>query len=46
MYEHDLAERLHMTVSELEERMTIEEFTRWMARDDMIERERKRRTRG
>jgi hypothetical protein len=33
MYEHALAERLGMTVADLEERMTIEEFHRWRVYD-------------
>lgn len=34
-----------MTVDELEERMSLEEFTRWHALDAMRERERKKRER-
>lgn len=45
MYEHALAERLGMTVSEMEARMSIEEFDRWMAFDrltaERMERDRK-----
>jgi hypothetical protein len=35
-----------MTVDELEERMSIEEFTRWMTLDDMREERRKKQATG
>lgn len=45
MYEHALAERLGMTVSELETRMSVNELDRWMAYDRLVEVEIERRKR-